>query len=70
MSHRLLDKHGSGIVIKRSDRWVWYGTPGDLGSGNATLTISCGSYKTYGYNALATSCFRSMLLSPLPFGAR
>jgi len=69
-SPRILDQHGSGIVIKRSDRWVWYGTPGDVGSGNTTLTISRGSCKTFGYNALAASCFRSMLLSPLPFGAR
>jgi len=43
LSPRLLDKHGNGIVIKRSDRWVWYGTPGDLGSGNPAFTISCGS---------------------------
>jgi hypothetical protein len=70
VSLRLLDRHRSGIVIKRSDRWVWYGTPGDLGSGNLTLTISRGSCKTCGYNALAASCFRSMLLFPLPFGAR
>ncbi len=66
----LLDTHGSGIVIKRSDRWVWYGTPADLGSGNPAFTISCGSCKTFGYNALAASCFRSLLLFPLPFGAR
>ena len=70
MSHRLLDKHGSGIVIKRSDRWVWYGTPGDLGSGNTPLTISRGSCKAFGYNALAAPCFTSMLLFPLSFDAR
>jgi len=43
LSPRLLDNHRNGIVIKRSDRWVWYGTPGDLGSGNPAFTISCGS---------------------------
>ena len=40
------------------------------GSGNPAFTLSCGSCKACGYNALAASCFRSMLLSPLPFGAR
>ncbi len=70
LSPAVLDKYGSGIVIKRSDRRVWYGTSGDLGSGNPAFTLSRGSCKACGYNALAAPCFTSMLLSPLSFDAR
>ncbi len=70
MSPTVLDTHGSGIVIKRSDRWAWYNTSGDVGSGNPAFTLSCGSCKAFGYNALAAPCFTSMLLFPLSFDAR